>query len=104
MMHAAAIEGEAAFATQGVIDGPKQGSAKREDGDDQFGQMHGQNIEVPGGMAEEAVKATPMSVVQVAAGEDNLGNIPVPVRKNPATGHLHKGLKRWCREDGRKLL
>ena len=103
-MHAAAIKGEAAFTTQGIIDGPKQGRAEREDGDDQFGQMHGQDIEVPGGMAEEAVEAAPMSVVQVAAGKDNIGNIPVPVGKNPATGHLQKGLKRWRREDGSKLL
>ena len=70
MMHAAAIKREAAFAAQGVIDGPKQGPAKGEDGDDQFGQMHGQDIEVPGGMAEEAVEAAPMAVVQVAAGEE----------------------------------
>ena len=33
VVHAGAVEGEAAFATQGIIDGPEQGAAQGEDAD-----------------------------------------------------------------------
>ena len=53
---------------------------QRDDGADQVGQVHGQDIEVPGCMTEETVEAAPVAIVHVAAGENNVRNVTVPVR------------------------
>ena len=37
-MHAGAVEGQPAFATEGVVDGPEEGGARGENRDDQLGQ------------------------------------------------------------------
>ena len=56
VMHAGAVEGQPAFATEGVIDGPEEGGARGENPDDRLGQAHGEGIDVPGGVAEEAME------------------------------------------------
>jgi len=92
-MHAGAVEGQSAFAAEGVVDGPEEGGARREDRDDQFGQAQREGIEVPGGMAEETMKPRPVSVADIAAGEDDLGDIVSPVQnflqlpKETGVGH-----------------
>ena len=80
MVHAGAIEREAAFTAEGIVHGPEQGSARSEDRDDEFGQMEAQDIHVPGGMTKEAMETGPMPVVHVAAGEDDVGHIAMAVR------------------------
>ena len=92
-MHAGAVEGQSSFAAEGVVDGPEESGTGGEDGDDQFGQEQGQGVDVPGGMAEEAMEPAPMAVADVAAGEDDLGDIAVTMGENPARDDLHEGLK-----------
>ena len=70
-MHAGAVEGQSAFATEGVVDGPEEGGAWGENRDDQLGQAHGEGVDVPGGVAEEAMEPRPVSVSDVATGEDD---------------------------------
>ena len=62
VMHAGTVEGQPAFATEGVVDGPEEGGARGENRDDQLGQAHGEGVDVPGGVAEEAMKPRPVSV------------------------------------------
>ena len=100
----AAIKGESAFAAQGVIDGPQQRGARRQERGDQLGQIHGEYVDVPGGVTEEAMKATPMSVVEMAAGENDVGDVAMPMRENPARGDLAKGAKGRLRENRREML
>jgi hypothetical protein len=83
-MHAGPVEGQAALATQGIIDGPDQGGAGGEDGHDQLGQEQGEGIDVPGGMAEEAMESRPVADADVAAGEDDLGDEAVALGEDPA--------------------
>ena len=45
-----------------------------------------------------------MAIANVAAGEDDLRYIAMPMRKDPASDNLQKGLKGRGREDGNKML
>jgi hypothetical protein len=45
--------------------------------------VHGERIKVPGGVAEEAMEAAPVSDTHLAAGEDDLGNVTVAMGKEP---------------------
>ena len=99
-MHAGAVEGQPAFATEGVIDGPEEGGAWGENRDDQLGQVHGEGVDVPGGMAEEAMKPRPVSVPDMATGEDDFGHVAVPLGEDPARDDHHEGLVGRGREDG----
>ena len=101
-MHAGAVEGQPAFAAEGVIDGPEEGGARGEDRDDQLGQAHGEGVDVPGGVAEEAMEPRPVSVADMAAGEDDLGDEAVPLGEDPAGDDDHEGLVGRGREDGAK--
>src|SRR4029079_13040255 len=60
VMHAGAVEGQSALATEGVVDGPEGGGAGGEDRDDELGQGHGELVEVPGGVTEEEMEAGPV--------------------------------------------
>ena len=91
VVHAGAKKRQAAFTAQGVIDGPKQGGARREERGDELSQVHGQDIKVPGGKTEEAMEAAPVSVVEIAAGENDVGDIAMPVREYPPGDDLDKG-------------
>ena len=104
VVHAGAMKAEAAFATEGVIDGPHQGSAEGEDAQHPLGQAQGQDIGIPGGVAEEAMEAAPVTVVDVAAGKDDLGDVAMAVGQHPAGDHLNEGLKGGCGEDRQEIL
>ena len=103
-MHAGAIERQSAFAAQGVIDGPQQDGARRDQRGNELGEVHGQDVDVPGGEAEEAMKAAPVSVVKVAAGEDDIGDVAMPMGEDPPRGNLDEGPKGRLGENGRELL
>ena len=45
-----------------------------------------------------------MAVVDIAAGEDDLGHIAVPLRQNPARDDLHERLESGSRKNGGQLL
>jgi hypothetical protein len=77
MMHAGAVEGQAAFTAQGIIAGQKNGTGASEDSDQQFGQELEKEIECPAIVAEEAMEAAPVAVTDLATGEDAFGDEPV---------------------------
>jgi hypothetical protein len=56
VVHAGAVEGQPSSATECVIDGPKGCGARCEDGDDELGESKCEGVEVPGGVAEEAME------------------------------------------------
>ena len=62
-----------------------------------------QDVEIPGGLTEEAMEAGPMAVVNVAAGEDDLGDVVVSGGEHPTGDDGDEGLKGWCGEDGGEL-
>ena len=84
VMHAGAVEGQAALAAEGVVDRPEEGGPRGEDGGDELGEGHGEVIEVPGGVAEEAMEPGPVADADVAAGEDDLGDVAVAMGEDPA--------------------
>ncbi len=92
-MHAGAVEGQSAFATERVVDGPGESGAWSENGGDELGEVHGERVEVPGGVAEEAMEPAPMAVADLAAGEDDLGDIAVAMGEDPPRDDRHEGLE-----------
>ena len=66
--------------------------------------MHGENINVPGSVAEETMKAGPMTIGDVAAREDDIRDEAAAVRQNPTVSDLHEGLKRRGGENWDKDL
>ena len=96
VVHAGAVEGEPSSATECVIDGPEECGARCEDGDDELGEHECEGVDVPGGVAEEAMEAGPVSVGDVAAGEDDFGDEEVSLGEDPAGDDLNEG-----REGGR---
>ena len=103
VVHAGAVEGQAALATEGVIDGPEELGARGEDRHDQLGQGHGEGVDVPGGMAEEAMESRPVAVADVAAGEDDFGDEAVALGEDPAGDDRDEGLIGGCGEDRGEL-
>ena len=92
-MHAGTVEGQPAFATEGVVDGPEESGGRGENRDDQLGQAHGERCRCPRrGAAEEAMKPRPVSVPDMATGEDDFGHVAVPLGENPARDDDHEGL------------
>src|SRR3954452_11432917 len=71
VVHAGAVEGQPALATEGIINGPEEGGTRCEGHDDRLGQAHGEVVDIPGGMAEEAMEPRPMAATDMAAGEDD---------------------------------
>src|SRR3954463_12772016 len=82
--NAGAVEGQAALAAEGVVDGPEQGGPGGEDRGDELGEGHGEGVEIPGGVAEEAMEAGPVSDADLAAGEDDLGDVAVAMGEDPS--------------------
>jgi len=70
---------------------------------DELGQEHGQSVDIPKGMAEEAMEPRPMSVADIASREDKLGDVAVPLGQNPASDDLNEGPERRSSEDRCKV-
>ena len=66
-------------------------------------EAQGEGIDVPGGMAEEAMEPRPVAVADVPAGEDDLGDEAVPLREDPAGDDHQEGLVGGGSEDGREV-
>jgi hypothetical protein len=103
VMHAGAENGKSAFPAKGVIDGKEEGARGREDACDEQGEVHAEDVDVPDGVAEEAMKAGPMTVVDIAAGEDDIGDVAASMGEGPAGTDLPKGLESRLGENGREL-
>ena len=65
VMHAGPVEGQPASATECVIDGPEECGSRCDDGDDELGELECEVVEAPSGVAEEAMKATPVTVTML---------------------------------------
>ena len=92
-MHAGAVDGESAFAAQGVIDGEEECAVGTEDAYHKQREAHVEKIDIPGGVADEAMEATPMAVGDVAAGEDDVRDKAMAMGEDPAGTDLHEGAK-----------
>jgi len=90
-VHAGAVDAEATLATEGVVDGQGDQAGGGEDPDQQACQGAEDGVEVPGGVAEEAVVAAVVAGVGRAAGLDQLGDEAVAVRQQPAGHQGHEG-------------
>ena len=102
MMHAGSVNRQAAFATERVINRPQDRRSRSYDFADKFGQVHGENIQVPSSVAEKTMKAGPMTIVDVAARENDVGDKAVAMGKDPSAANLNEGLERGCRKDGKE--
>ena len=103
-MHAGAIESQPTLAAEGVVDRPEESGAWGEDRNDELGEVHGERIEVPGGVAEEAMKPRPVSVSDMATGEDDFGHVAAALGENPACHDDHEGVIGRSGEDGVKTV
>src|SRR5512135_478071 len=104
IMHTGAVEGQPAFAAEGIINGPEEGGARAENGDDQLGKVHAESVDVPGSVAEEAMKPRPVAVSDTATGEDDFGYVAVALGEDPPHDDDHKGVESRYREDRVKVL
>ena len=102
-MHAGTVEGQPAFATEVSSTAHKKVSPG-ENRDDQLGQSHGEGVDVPGGVAEEAMKPRPVSVSDTATGEDDFGHVAVTLRDDPARDDHHECLVGRGRENRSEVL
>ena len=59
----------------------------------------GEDVDAPSGVAEEAMKPPPVSVADMATGEDDFGHVAVTLRENPARDDHHEGLVGRGREN-----
>ncbi len=55
-------------------------------------------------MTEKAMEAAPVSVVEVASREDDVGDVAAAWRENPAGDDLDEGLKGWGGENRNEML
>src|SRR5271157_1508882 len=83
---------------------PEEGGARGENRDDQLGQAHGEGVDVPGGVAEEAMEPRPVSVSDTATGEDDFGHVAVTLRDDPARDDHHECLVGRGRENWSEVL
>ena len=70
----APLEGQPAFATEGVVDGPEEGVAPGARIVTTNLARRMEKVDVPGGVAEEAMDLRPVSVSSTATGEDDFGH------------------------------
>ena len=82
----------------------KKVAHRGENRDDQLGQAHGEGVDVPGGVAEEAMKPRPVSVSDTATGEDDFGHVAVTLRDDPARDDHHECLVGRGRENRSEVL
>lgn len=84
VMHAGAVEGQAAFAAQGVVAGQFDHAAPRERRQQDAGEVKPQRVHAPHRRAEEAVIARMMAIVGRAAGQNQFGDEAWAERQTPA--------------------
>ena len=57
VVHASTIECQASSSAERVIDGPQERGGRCEEEDDELGEDQSEGVEIPGGVAEEAMEA-----------------------------------------------
>jgi hypothetical protein len=104
VVHAGAVDGQAAFAAQGIVAGQFDEAQGGKGGEQQARQVIPQGIEAPASFAEEAVVTGVVAVVRRAAGQDQFGDETLPDRQAPAGEESLEGLETGLGENGGKLL
>ena len=104
VMHAGAVEGQSAFAAEGVVDGPEESGPRGENRHDELGEDHGELIEVPGGVTEEAMEPAPVADADLASREDDLGDVAMAMGEDPAGDDQGEGLVSGRGKDGGEVL
>ena len=61
-------------------------------------------VDVPGGVAEEAMEPRPVSVSDTATGEDDFGHVAVTLTDDPARDDYHECLVGRGRENWSEVL
>ena len=102
-MHAGAVDGESAFAAQGVIDGEDDGAGGTKDAHNEQGEAAVEKIDVPGSVGEETMEACPMAVGDIAAGKNDIGDETMAMGEDPAGADLHEGAERGLGENGTEM-
>src|SRR5437588_4918774 len=103
-MHARAIDRQATFATQGVVASDLNQTCGGEGADEDLGQDLPQPVEIPDGVAEEAVIATVVAIVSGAAGLNELGDKVVAEGQTPAAHESAKVLEAGLGENVAELV
>ena len=102
-MHPGSENTQAPFTAQRVIAGDyDRGILVDQATDNQYGQQLPEMINVPDGMAKEAVVIREVPVAGRVAGDNQIGNVSVSGRENPAGHQQSKRLKARIGEDWRK--
>jgi len=73
MMHAGPVHRETSLTTERIVHCPLQGGLKSEQSHGQLRQAHAQDVEIPGGMAEEAMKRAVVFELGQLRGLDHVG-------------------------------
>ena len=102
-MHPRTIDGETAFATQSIIDGQQNRSGGTKHANDEDREKHAQVVEIPGGIAKETMESPPMSIADIAARENDVGDVSMSMRENPTGADLREGAEGWLGEDGNEM-
>ena len=105
MVHSRSKDSQPAFATQRVIAGENNhGVFADETVDDQLGQQSPQVVDLPRGLREEPVIVREVSVADGVTGDNQVRDIAMPDRNNPAGHQQSKRLKTRGREDRSERL
>ena len=104
VVHPRAEKSQAAFATQRVVAAQQDRPGGGEGGDEGSRQDHAEGVEGPGGVAAEAVEATPVSWADAAGGEEALGDEASAAGQDPAGDQFDEGPERGRGENGVEVM
>jgi len=68
----------------------------------EFGQQLPKLVDIPSRMAKESVVVREMAVANGVTGDNQVGDIPMTRRSDPASHQQPESFKTWLGEDGRK--
>ena len=104
VVHPRAERSQAAFATQRVVAAQQDRPGGGEGGDEGSRQDHAEGVEGPGGVAAEAMEATPVSWADAAGGEEALGDEASAAGQDPAGDQFDEGPERGRGENGVEVM
>jgi hypothetical protein len=104
VVHAGAEDRQPTLATERIVQGTQQRALRCEHRHQLIRQHHPEVVEVPGGVAEEAVIATVMAAFDGSAGLDNFRDEPAACAKTPTGGHGEEDGEGGRGEDGPETL
>ena len=103
MVHASSKNAQASFSTERIIARENDnGVLPDQRANNQLGKQFPEPIDIPNGLREESVIIREVAIAGRIAGDDQIGDIAMSSRENPAGHQKAEGLKAWMGEDGRK--